>query len=115
MRFEDVLGCEVDFYGVDNNAFKLGSDVFEAIEDPDDGYRSYLRSVEVRDVEGLIFFERPLARVRVIRNDDGGRFDGYSLVDVVEGHTWLRFGTDDLDDYYPSFRFEYVPLSAGLR
>jgi hypothetical protein len=93
---------------VDNNCFKLDSVVYEAVEDEEDGYRSCLGCVETRDVESKIFFRTPVARV-VIENANEGSFEGYKLTDLHDGHEWLRFGTDNSDDWYPSFTFDYTP------
>lgn len=105
-EFEKTIGRWYDFHGVDNNRFKLGKRVFEALEDPDDGYRSYLGSIERGASEG-IFYPDPLERVKV------GEFDhdnehGYSLIGK-SGHVWLVFGTNTDDDYYPCFFFRYQP------
>jgi len=97
------------FYGVDNNFYKLDNTVWEAVEDPSDGYRSYLDSIEEKiNSDKLIFFSEPLAEVKVIKSDDNN-IDGYSLIDTKDGWVWLRIGTYDYDDYYPCFRFEYNP------
>lgn len=111
-QLADLVGKEFAFYGVDNECFKLGDQVFEVLENEDDGYRSYLGSVEVVDREGLIFFRQPLATVTVEEFDDGSN-EGYRLVDTADGHVWLSFGTDYYDDYYPMFRFEYQPRKTG--
>lgn len=112
MNFE--IGLEADFYGVDCNSFKLDNCVFEAVEDENDGYRSMmseLRVVGEEEVNKLIFFKTPVARVRVEDESEGTysshTFDGYKLVDVKDGHIWLTFGTDNSDNYYPSFSFYY--------
>lgn len=105
--FESLIGQEFGFYGVDCNRFKIGRYVFEAVEDPDDGYRSYLRSVEVTNPEGLVFFPRAIAKVRLGETDGYDRL--YFLTDVNDGHVWLTFGTRDAQDYYPCFAFEYTP------
>ena len=105
---EFKIGLEADFYGVDNNSFKLDNCVFEAVEDENDGYRSCMDEVRMKDdTNGLIFFQTPLARVRVEDRTDGvhGTFNGYDLVDVNDGFVWLTFGTDNCDDYYPTFIF----------
>ena len=108
--FDEYVGETVSFFGVNCNCFKLGNQVFEAIEDESDGYRSYLESVEV--VQGNLVFPRSkLARVKVEEFEDG-YFDGYRLVGVSDGHEWLRFGTDNIDDYYPGFIFDYSPKEA---
>tara|TARA_Y100000310_G_C20125841_1_gene553567 strand:- start:51 stop:242 length:192 start_codon:yes stop_codon:yes gene_type:complete len=30
------------------------------------------------------------------------------------GHVWLRFGTDNTDDYYPYFVFRHVPKEQEI-
>lgn len=113
--FNALIGGEFDFYGVDNNCFKLDDVAYEAVEDEADGYRSMLGCVETRDVDGKIFFRTPIARVVLERsegyekNEWGGEapMDLYKLTDLHDGHCWLRFGTENYDDYYPSFIFDY--------
>lgn len=112
MQFEQCVGQKFGFYGVDHNVFKIGKTVFEAIEDESDGYRSYLQSIEVKDPSGLIFFKRAVAKVEVVRVDET-TFDGFALRDVRDGHEWLRLGTDQIDDYYPSFTFRYEPKAKS--
>lgn len=110
MAFDNWLNGTYSFFGVCHNEFKLNDQVWEAIEDPDDGYRSYLGSVERKDSNG-IFFPNPVAQVRLTHEDDGNR-DVYRLADVNDGYVWLEFGTDNTDDYYPYFVFEYHPKEA---
>ena len=114
-RFSDFLDFikedSFEFYGVCNNEFKLNDTVWEAIEDSDDGYRSYLDCITKIDTNG-IFFRSPLANVKVIEKCDyngGGNFDGYALVDLDDSHEWLVFGTNKSDNYYPCFIFHYEP------
>lgn len=112
MEFDELVGQECDFYGVDTNQFKLDDTVWEAVEDESDGYRSMLDVVEQRADIGL-FFHAPIARVRVehIPDERPGEYsdidDVYYLRDVTDGHVWLRFGTTSVDDYYPAFTFSY--------
>jgi hypothetical protein len=100
------------FYGVCGNQFKLEDVVFEAIEDPDDGYRSYLDTIKVIDSDG-IFQRTPLGYVYILGVEEGSisnygdSFSGYALVDITDNHVWLVIGTDNTDDYYPSFVFHY--------
>jgi hypothetical protein len=107
LNFNDLVGQEFDFYGVDNTCFKLDDQVYEAVEDESDGYRSYLGCIETREAQGKIFFTTPIARV-VVEKDDDGDFEGYKLMDLHGGHEWLRFGTGAYDDWYPYFVFEYT-------
>lgn len=111
--FSSLVGQRFGFYGVDNYAFKIGKHVFEAIEDPSDGYRS-MQEVAVKDPSRLIFFKKPCATVTLNASDMideyEEKFDGWVLVDDI-GHVWLRFGTANNDDYYPLFIFCYSPVS----
>lgn len=109
---EDRKMKTFQFYGVDNNCYKLDDKVWEAIEDENDGYRSYLESIEVKEkTDDLIFFSTPLATVQVKEVNDGYK-RGWQLEDIQNGHVWLFVGTETYDDYYPCFRFEYTPMDS---
>lgn len=115
MTFDIETACKqhtiFDFYGAHSNCLKLNSMVIEALEDPDDGYRSYCGAIILRTDPGG-FFNQPLARVRVCNNILGAtdRSNGlWYLHDVEDGHVWLTIGTDNSDGYYPFFVFTYTP------
>jgi len=105
MEFNEIVGKSYPFYGIDNQCFKLGQSVWEVVEDPSDGYRSYLETVSSHDASGLIFSGFAFANVRVV----GSFGDGYELIDTYDKHIWLEFGTNYDDDYYPRFYFRYTP------
>lgn len=118
MDFSSTIGQSFGFCGVDNNTFCLminGERVaFEAVENPDDGYRSMMEEVRVyhlpssgRGSADKIFFHQPIVTVTVEEDPDTNG-NGYRLVDS-SGHVWLRFGTDHYDNYYPMFIFTYTP------
>lgn len=87
--------------------FKLDDIVFCAVEDPDDGYRSYLKSVVVADnVTNLTFAPDPLLSVKIEARPALGE-GGFALVDALSNKVILAVGTSDYDDYYPCFVFEY--------
>ncbi len=70
MNFDELIGEELKFYGVDNNRFclKYGGrkTIFEAIEDENDGYRSCLGAVEIRpEVDKSIFYQLPVATMLI--------------------------------------------------
>lgn len=106
---KDLIGKEFDFFGVDGFRFKLDDIILEAIEDGGDGYRSYLGSIAVRPETTNIFFDKPIARIRV---EDYAAIIGYRLIDIMDGHEWLLIGTDNYDDYYPCFMFLYQPKAS---
>jgi hypothetical protein len=111
-------GVPLLFYGVDGNRFKLGDKVYEAIEDPDDGYRSCLKAIEVRADGAGIFFPNPVDTVTVVDLDDpppdyaDAPADGWALRSTTDGHTWLVVGTEHYDSYYPGFLFRYTPRTG---
>ena len=110
-EFKNILGKKRRFYGIDNECFKLGNQVFEAVEDVENGYRSYLGSVVVVETSDLIFFRTPLATVVAEEFSEYG-LEGIKLVDITDGHVWLSFGTDYNEDYYPCFFMRYQPRPA---
>jgi hypothetical protein len=106
------------FYGICGNQFKLNDTIFEAIEDPNDGYRSCLETIKVANSDG-IFSRNALAIVKIEEVEDGGEdssFSGYILVDIDTEHRWLFVGTDSSDSYYPYFVFQYdIPQLGSER
>jgi len=109
--FNSLVGHEYDFYGVDNHAFCIGIDgkrmAFQALEDENDGYRSYFDSFRIV-MDGNIFFATPIAHVKLAKLQKL-TFEGWQLIDVVDGYQWLSVGTDHTDNYYPHFMFSYQP------
>lgn len=73
--------------------------------DPSDGYRSHLAPIVSAPIESAVmqFTHSPLdVKLRVIeREGDNADVDGWELIDG-DGHVWLRFGTANIGDYYPS-------------
>lgn len=115
-NFDDLVASNLPqvFCGAHSNLFKLGSYIFEAEEDPSDGYRSYLQSViNLTNFSVNESFPGPIALV-MINKVEGGSFNGYELRDVYDQHVWLRFETDRYDDWYPMFTFEYTPKEESL-
>ena len=114
-------GREFKFYGAHSCMFKLDSITLEAIEDPNDGYRSYLNSIVItKEEEGTPggFFKTPLANVRIVSVSDPKKvdysdytdgFEGWAFIDADDGHIWLVVGTSNTNDYYPGFTFDYRP------
>jgi len=105
---EYLLDRDFYFYGVYQNQFKLDDLIFEAVEDPQDGYRSSMGAICVMQTENAKFFhKKPLAKV-TLQPMDRYEAEGYKLVDE-KGYIWLEFGTENMDDYYPCFIFHYTP------
>ena len=104
--FDELIDGEFDFYGADDDCFRLDNVTYEAVEDDN-------RLDEVRVcTEKHSFHEVPIARVVV--EEDGGI---YRLIDLHDGHCWLQFGTEVRDTSERSFDtwfvFEYFPKGPG--
>jgi hypothetical protein len=67
-----------------------------------------MKCVEIKIDRELIFFGHSIATVRIeiLDNPD---VEIYRLIDVDDEHVWLAFGTDQTDQWYPFFVFEYNP------
>lgn len=123
ISFEDMVGKVFPFYGVVGTTFKIGKHVFHCVEYEEDGYRSSMKEVVHVDSKGLEFETKSLGKVHVVsvdRKTHARRPDepthnidsGYHLVDVKTGNVVLAMGTDNEDDYYPYFVFDYQPIGT---
>ena len=113
-HFLALAGIELDYYGADSGelTFNIDEVVFKVLEDPDDGYRSYLGALEYTDDHNSIFFQTPIAHVRM-EVVDIETLRGYQLIDVSDSHIWLQFGTNYSDSYYPHFVFRHRPKAPS--
>ncbi len=89
---------------------RLDGKVYTAVEDPDDGYRSSMRNLFVEECALKNAFP-PIKVLAKKKADDkwGGVNDTIELIDVVTGKVVVEFGTDNTDDYYPSFVSAFWP------
>jgi hypothetical protein len=117
MTFEELAEQKkvLDFYGMDNNFFKLDDQIYQAIENESDGYRSYLGEIKpISDEEAdsnFIFFQNAVDRVTIV-DVSNETFHGYEIVAIEDKHTWVRVGTDNVDDYYPMCIIWYHPRES---
>lgn len=101
--FENLIGTRSDLYYHNRvNEFQLGRMIFEVLEDENDGYRSTMDHVEIKTTSAPL--GQKLATVEIKKHETRDQFF-YHLVDIVDGHIWVEFGTDNVDDYYPCFIF----------
>lgn len=107
---------EVDRYGEPAMAnccyFVLDGTTYRVVEDESDGYRSSMRDID-------IIVDRPVVNVfepcRVVGRYVNGKWgygdssDILELIDLVTGKTVLAVGTQNNDDYYPSYVADFTP------
>lgn len=88
-EFEKIVNGEIlTFYGAVGYEFRLNDIFWEAIEDPNDGYRSSLGCIVKKEPVFKKQLQIPLAPVKVVKIDyrDDDDFDGWAIVDIFDGH-----------------------------
>lgn len=91
--------------------FTLDGTTYKAIEDPDDGYRSYCRELEISEKPPRYTFPGIEVECSMMENDDYYHQNNNCLVirDSENGKTILEIGTKNYDDWYPYCHFSYTP------
>ena len=124
-------GCEMktemieDYYGTPEETnvclFTLNGVTYKAVENLDDGYRSYCNELEISDEKPCFTF--PEIEVVCEMMPDTTYGSGYEENDVLvikdaeSDMVVLEVGTRNVDDYYPVAHFEYHPenMSCNMR
>ena len=91
--------------------FRLDGVVYVASEDPSDGYRSCMDKVIVSQSKKMTN-TFPAVRVLARKKPDdkyGGSNDTLELIDLKTGKIVMEVGTDNDDDYYPTFVSNFQP------
>lgn len=111
-------GCELTnekrkIYGYEENCqvclFTLDGVTYKAIENPDDGYRSFCEEIKTSEKPPKYLFDG-ITVVCSMRDDD--RYDKHDVLvvrDAENGKTVLEVGTMCCDGYYPCCYFAYTP------
>lgn len=96
----DEVIQEIEKYGYKEDVnivrFVIDGITYKAIEDPDDGYRSYLSDLETSNETVSNIFEPHKVIVKVKEGEDIIEF-----TDSVTNKVVLEIGTDTSCDYYP--------------
>lgn len=92
--------------------FRLDGNVYTAVENPDDGYRSSMRGLAVGndDMKNIFTPVEVIGRHRVKGYYDQ-KDDILELIDTVSGEVVIEVGTENTDDYYPCFVASFNPKS----
>lgn len=106
---DDLENCQVV-------RFCLDGVVYVAIEDPRDGYRSYLGQL-ITDNTNTMSNQFPAQRVLGVHRTQGRYEDTddiLELIDIITGKVVLEVGTHNCDDYYPSFVSSFHPEAMAI-
>ena len=131
MKFEDLIGLHqlsgVDesseiihsvWGGVDESVgvilFIIDGITYKAVENPDDGYRSYCKGLEITEDKISNTFPPQSVLGKMKEEDDYGKHDIIEFVDVVTGKVVLEVGTADTDDYYPCCVMYWKPENLAI-
>lgn len=88
---------------------RLDGKVYTAVENPDDGYRSSMDRLFVEDCPIKNAFPPIRVLAKKKSDDKWGTNDTIELIDLVTGKVVAEFGTDNTEDYYPSFVSAFWP------
>lgn len=91
--------------------FTLDDVTYVATEDENDGYRSCMAKLEILGVKPVTMFD-PIDVVGHMEKCDNG--DILEMIDIRNGKTVLRVGTDSYDSYYPCFINEWIPENLAV-
>lgn len=93
--------------------FRLDGKTYMAIEDPDDGYRSSMRNLIVTNDKIKNSF-KPVEVFGMMKQGGYYKSDIIQFYDTVTAKLVLEVGTDNTDDYYPSFVGNFRPENLIL-
>lgn len=98
------------YYDANAMAFRVDGKVYVVCEDESDGYRSSMEYL--REFSGPVKNVFTPCRVLVRRRTEaeyGGSANVLEFLDVTTGKLVLELGTDNDDDYYPSYVASFHP------
>lgn len=96
----------------------LDGNLFLFLEDDNDDYRSELGVVmfaQGNAYHGYTSIGRAVVVSIATEREHAGQNKVYEFKDVETGVVGLSIGTDNIDDYYPSFVVEYNAAAWGTR
>lgn len=99
--------CDVVRFIIDGKTYK-------AIEDPDDGYRSYLNELEVTDEKVANGFPPQKVVGKMKEDKDWETNDIIQFIDSVTNKVVLEIGTENTGDYYPYCVLHWNPENLGI-
>lgn len=89
--------------------FTIDDTTYMALEDPDDGYRSYMHELKVVEETCQTKLPNILVRCFMRKSSDYQKDDVLVFVDVKSRKEILHVGTANYDDWYPYCVLDYRP------
>lgn len=113
---DQVIEKAKEEWDEDGNAFLFILDgiTYKAVEDPSDGYRSYLRSIEISDEKVSYTFPPQKVIGRMKENEEYSNNNVIQFIDPITEKVVLEFGDDNFDDYYPSCVLNWNPENLSI-
>lgn len=95
-------------------SFVIDGKTCTAIEDPEDGYRSSMKEIRVNLVPLKNTFEPVDVICSYKETEDGNDCEILEIRDIKSNKVVLEVGTDNTDDYYPSFICCWMPGNLSI-
>ena len=89
--------------------FVLDEKTIKAIEDPNDGYRSYCGELIVCEEKVSNMFSPHKVLGKMKENETDSVNDTIQFIDVITGKIVLEVGTDNAEGYYPYCAMSWHP------
>ncbi len=120
-----LSGCETGIHPAketyDEDAgtvlFILDGITYKAIENPSDGYRSYLDEILITDekISNTFDPQRVIGKMKDDKEDYHTQVnDTIQFFDAVTNKLVLEIGTDNADDYYPYCVMDWHPENLAI-
>lgn len=108
------FGCELSKEEINGEdceicIFNLSGVSYKAIENPDDGYCSYCRELQISTKPLKYSFPGVEVFCHMMENSDSCKNNVLVIRDAKNGKVILEVGTTNIDDYYPYCHFRYIP------
>lgn len=94
--------------------FTLDGVHWAALEDPSDGYRSYMELRRLPEGSGPAYTFPPQPVLVRVATGQGEDFNGWEILDASNGSIVLVLGTDYSDGYYPTCVCDYRPEALAV-
>jgi len=94
--------------------FILDGITYKAVEDPSDGYRSYLKELIISNEKVSNIFPPQEVVGKMKDNEKYSINDTIQFFDTTTGKVVLEVGTDNTDDYYPYCVIYWNPENLAI-